>query len=461
MQNKRIFWILAMTLVVCLTSCHPKQEPESHKQDNAQSVLPIGVFDSGTGGLTVMERLLTIDEYNNTTGQYGADGIPDLNSELFQYVGDQANMPYGTYNAANKSDLLRELIRRDAQFLIDTVFYNDPFETVPSGHKAPCKIIVIACNTATAYGMETVQEMLKDVCPNVRVIGVIHAGVNATLDKLAGKRKASVGVLATVGTIDSGAYQEALGNMASGYGIADMNVVAQCGYGFAEAVDNEHDFVNSSLTAPRDSYKGPRLGNNDEDIKEYLMDVYNFEPEGLLIGTNGDIQLNSAANYARFNLVSLVERHRLSGSTQPLNAVILGCTHYPFLLSTLQQVIRELREYQHEGQYIYRDLIADDFVFIDPAFYTAKECYVSLYNDDLLRQKGMNSLQTFISVPSATLDPQYLDEDGKLTYDFKYGRTLDIQDLGTRFVPISDDNLGAENKQRILNMLPATASYMF
>ena len=191
------------------------------------------------------------------------------------------------------------------------------------------------------------------------------------------------------------------------------------------------------------------------------MDVYNFEPEGLLIGTNGDIQLNSAANYARFNLVSLVERHRLSGSTQPLNAVILGCTHYPFLLSTLQQVIRELREYQHEGQYIYRDLIADDFVFIDPAFYTAKECYVSLYNDDLLRQKGMNSLQTFISVPSATLDPQYLDEDGKLTYDFKYGRTLDIQDLGTRFVPISDDNLGAENKQRILNMLPATASYMF
>jgi hypothetical protein len=55
--------------------------------------LPIGVFDSGTGGLTVLEAILTLDAFNNRTGQPGADGIPDFKGEHFQYLADQANMP--------------------------------------------------------------------------------------------------------------------------------------------------------------------------------------------------------------------------------------------------------------------------------------------------------------------------------------------------------------------------------
>ena len=82
---------------------------------------PIGVFDSGLGGLTVLERLLDVDQVNNATGLYGPDGVPDLARERFVYLGDQANMPYGDYAAEGKSDYLRELIlkvkRRDDHVL--------------------------------------------------------------------------------------------------------------------------------------------------------------------------------------------------------------------------------------------------------------------------------------------------------------------------------------------------------
>ena len=82
--------------------------------DNA----PIGVFDSGLGGLTVLERLLDVDLMDNATGKSGADGIPDLARERFVYLGDQANMPYGDYDAEGKSEYLRELIVKDAEFLL-------------------------------------------------------------------------------------------------------------------------------------------------------------------------------------------------------------------------------------------------------------------------------------------------------------------------------------------------------
>ena len=80
--------------------------------------LPIGVFDSGTGGLTVLEAMLQLDAYNNTTGLPGADGKPDFNSEFFEYLADQANMPYGNYAAEKKTDLLKEHIIKNMQFLL-------------------------------------------------------------------------------------------------------------------------------------------------------------------------------------------------------------------------------------------------------------------------------------------------------------------------------------------------------
>ena len=54
--------------------------------------LPIGVFDSGIGGLTVLEAILKLDQHHNDTGAPGADGVPDFAGERFVYLGDQANM---------------------------------------------------------------------------------------------------------------------------------------------------------------------------------------------------------------------------------------------------------------------------------------------------------------------------------------------------------------------------------
>ena len=83
-----------------------------------RSRLPIGVFDSGIGGLTVLEAILTLDTFNNRTLQPGADGVPDFAGERFVYFGDQANMPYGNYPQKGREIFLRELIVKDAVFLL-------------------------------------------------------------------------------------------------------------------------------------------------------------------------------------------------------------------------------------------------------------------------------------------------------------------------------------------------------
>ena len=89
---------LVMLLLIFSGSIFAQQ-----KQINKQ--LPIGVFDSGTGGLTILQAILTLDAFNNKTGKPGGDGVPDFSNEAFQYLADQANMPYGNYAAANKTKM--------------------------------------------------------------------------------------------------------------------------------------------------------------------------------------------------------------------------------------------------------------------------------------------------------------------------------------------------------------------
>lgn len=425
--------------------------------------LPIGVFDSGTGGLTVLEKILSLDEFNNQTGEPGADGVADFAAEDFDYLADQANMPYGVYDSEGKSLLLRALVKEDANFLLGDSFYADAAETSPSGKKLPCKIMVIACNTATAYGLEDVKSLLALRADGTKVIGVINAGVKATLDALEGTDEPfAVGVLATPGTISSGAYERTLLSEAALRGLRDkVSVVNQSGYGFAEAVDTDPAYVDASLTAPRAGYRGPAVGLEDNCVKAALLDVYNFDKDGVL-GSGSSLQLNSAASYARFNLVSLVERHRAAGSGVPLKAIILGCTHYPFQQETLQECLAELRAYKKGGKYIYRDIIAEDLVFIDPAKYVAIECYNSLVADKLLAApKEGRLVRGFISVPSASLDNSLLTEEGLLTYEFKYGRDESAADFGTKQVPFSDATIGLDTKARIRALLPSCASELF
>ena len=428
--------------------------------------LPIGVFDSGTGGLTVLEKLLSLDVFDNITGGSGRDSILDFAGEHFIYLADQANMPYGNYEAEGNSDYLQELVLKDALFLMDDDYFTNAIEETPSGTKPRAKIIVVACNTATAYGLEQIRDMIAQTGTGVRVIGVIDAGVSATLDTLdikTGDAPLAIGVMATPGTIATGAYERSLRQEIERRGITvPVDIVSQGGYGFAEAVDSDPDFVNPLLFAPRSSYRGPALGEADGSIREELLKAYNFDfTENRMLarrspgGGYASLQLNSAENYARFNMVSLLERHRQSGKATPLRAIILGCTHYPFCLETLNETLAFLRDYREDGRYPYRDLIAEEVTFIDPAVYTAIECYKTLRQDGNLAYRiTPTRVDAYISVPSNLLEDTCLTQDGLLAPAFKYGRRSGTEEQSTKQVPFSLQNLDKNNLQRIEERLP-------
>jgi glutamate racemase len=466
MTKKFIRVLIFSALLPCLFSCHTKKEGATDipvitkilsdttsrfyvdfaNYPNDRKNLPIGVFDSGTGGLTVLEKLLVYDEYNNETGEKQADGIADLAAENFTYLGDIANMPYGNYSTENKSDYLRELAVKDAWFLLK---------------EKSSKIIVVACNTATAYGLADISTLLKKSGSDIQVIGVINAGVNATLLPLKRDEDYAIGVLATAGTIASNAYERTLLKMKEELGFTgNITIVNQSGRGFAESVDGEKDFTDHSLTAICDNYRGPKSGSEDDDIKPYLMNVYHFDTANgaLLTQQTGDslrIQLNSSGNYARFHLVSLIEKYRLSGNTTPLKRIILGCTHYPFQLETLNTLISELKAYNEDGKYIYKNLIADDFEFIDPALFTAKECYEVLKNSNqLISKQNEGTVQAYISIPAPELSADKLNEDGSLSYAFKYGRTPGLEETTTVVMPFSRRYLSDDLLLRLEQLVP-------
>lgn len=430
-----------------------------------KKMLPIGVFDSGTGGLTVLEVMLSIDKIDNITGQMGADGIPDFAGENFTFLGDMANMPYGNYAAEKKEQFFKELVVKDALFLLGDKYYKSSMDEVPSGVKEKSKILVIACNTATAWGLNDIQVMLDKSGTGVKVIGVINAGVNALYDNIKDdslSTSTTVGVLATVGTISSNAYERTIRQMQekSGYK-GEIAVVNHACAGFAESVDMEKDFVNVALESPRADYRGPKMGTGSEDIKEELLPAYNFtfgKNDILYKKENGkftEFQLNSAANYARFHLVTLLEKHIASGAKAPMKNIILGCTHYPFLLDTLVKAVEELRNYSVDGKRVYKDVLAESVNFIDPAVFTAIECYQALREDKNLALRTVDGkVDAYISVPSYGLSPDCLDENGNLAYSFKYGREYGTEDITTVFVPISRKYVSKENLNRLEALVP-------
>ncbi|MDR0754052.1 MAG: aspartate/glutamate racemase family protein, partial [Prevotellaceae bacterium] len=262
-----VFYSCISTVLFLLSSCHSKkaEHPDNipiiskilsdtsskfytdfSKYPNDRKSLATGIFDSGTGGLTVLEKFMVCDEYNNATGEMQADGIPDFENEDFNYLGDIANMPYGNYSQENKTDYLRELIIKDALFLLK---------------EKPSKIIVIACNTATAYGLEDISTLLKKSGTGIHVIGVINAGVNATLLPLDRNNDYAIGVLATAGTIASNAYEKTLLKTKDEMGFkGNITVINQPGAGFAESVDGEKDYTDRNLVEMCDNYRGPKCG---------------------------------------------------------------------------------------------------------------------------------------------------------------------------------------------------------
>ena len=122
---------------------------------------PIGVFDSGVGGLTVAREIMR-----------------QLPNERIVYFGDTARVPYGSKSRETVTRFSRQIVR----FL----------ET------QDVKAIVVACNTASAYALE---ELEKEV--DIPMIGVVRPGTRAALDATVNKK---IGVIGTEATINSGIY---------------------------------------------------------------------------------------------------------------------------------------------------------------------------------------------------------------------------------------------------------------
>lgn len=129
---------------------------------------PIGIFDSGIGGLTVARAI--------------ADALP---MEQLVYFGDTAHMPYGDKSFA----LIRSYAEQITEYLL---------------REENCKCIVIACNTASAAAYEYLRDAFKSRIPVINVIDPIIE------DVIADDHIKRVGIIATKTTIASGVYQEKL-----------------------------------------------------------------------------------------------------------------------------------------------------------------------------------------------------------------------------------------------------------
>ena len=133
--------------------------------------LPIGIFDSGVGGLTVYRAL--------------HEALP---AERFVYLGDTARVPYGTKS-----------LRTVERYAIENSRFLEAHGI---------KLLVVACNTASALALPAIRNAV-----NVEVIGVIEPGARAAVEESEGKR---IGVIATEATVQSGAYAEAIARFAPG-----------------------------------------------------------------------------------------------------------------------------------------------------------------------------------------------------------------------------------------------------
>jgi len=195
---------------------------------------PIGMFDSGFGGLTVARALIDL-----------------LPSERLVYVGDTGRYPYGPRSL----DEVRGFAEQITDFLV---------------HDQGVKTVIVACNTAAATGLDLLQARV-----DVPVIGVIDPGVRALARATQSGR---VGVIGTVGTVGSGAYQRAVADLAP-----QLELTCAACPGFVEFVER------------------------------------------------GDTRSDQVAVLAERLLAPVREAK--------VDALLLGCTHYPFLARTISDAV--------------------------------------------------------------------------------------------------------------------------
>ncbi|HEY5673968.1 MAG TPA: glutamate racemase [Malonomonas sp.] len=192
----------------------------------------IGIFDSGVGGLTVLKEIIRL-----------------LPNEDLLYLGDTARVPYGTKSAAT----VQKYALESASFLVEK----------------GVKLLVVACNTASAVALPALRERFQ-----LPVIGVIEPGARRAADS----RNRRIGVIGTEGTVNSGRYEAAIHEL-----LPDAQVFsAPCPLFVPLAEEGWAEHEVARLTAV-----------------EYLQPLIKAQ----------------------------------------VDTLVLGCTHYPLLRNTLQQVL--------------------------------------------------------------------------------------------------------------------------
>ena len=234
---------------------------------------PIGVFDSGFGGLTVARALI--------------DLLPD---EQLIYIGDTARYPYGNKPAEDVRAFSHEI----ARWFID---------------EHDVKLIIVACNTASAAALTDLQENY-----DTPIVGVIDAGVASLLTA---SRSNHVGVIGTVGTISSGAYQPAVADV-------DENVCLTCAAcpGFVEFVER------GELNTDQVRVLAQRLLSPivDAKVDALLLGCTHYPFLARAIGNvvGREVVLVSSADETAFEVRSMLVNSELSRTGEPVAPVFLS-----------------------------------------------------------------------------------------------------------------------------------------
>ena len=238
---------------------------------------PIGVFDSGVGGLTVVREIMR-----------------QIPNERIVYFGDTARVPYGGKSQETVTRFSEQIVRFLRTFQVKT--------------------IVVACNTASAYAMEALE---RDV--DIPVIGVVKPGARTAADVT---KHGRIGVIATEATVGSRVYNKYIQELNQ-----DFTIYGKACPLFVPLV--EEGLLEDPVT--------------EEIARRYLAELIDID----------------------------------------IDTLILGCTHYPLIRSTLGKIM------------------GDNVRLVNPAYETARELKLLLQELDLLEDEplglGVNRYQFFVS----------------------------------------------------------------
>ena len=238
---------------------------------------PIGVFDSGIGGLTVAREIMR-----------------QIPNEKIIYFGDTARMPYGSKSKETVTGFSKQIVRFLETFQVKT--------------------IVVACNTASAYALDELEKEL-----DIPIIGVIKPGAKTAAEVT---RNGRIGVIATEATIGSQMYNKYIQEL-------NKNVTI-----YGKACPLFVPLVEEGL------WEDPVT---DEIARRYLPELIDID----------------------------------------IDTLILGCTHYPLIRSTVGRIM------------------GDQVTLVNPAYETARELKELLQHYDILNEEephlGENKYQFYVS----------------------------------------------------------------